>query len=103
MPDELNTALVTGAGRGIGRTVARRLSAAGVRVALTARSGDELEATAATCGGPSLVLPADVTGPTAVDEVFAAVERAWGPVTVLVANAGGATTAPVHRTTDEQW
>ena len=96
-------ALVTGAGRGIGRAVARRLSAGGFRVALTARGEDALAVTAAQCAGETLVLPADITRGSAVEEVFAGVERAWGPVTVLVANAGNATSAPVHRTTDEQW
>lgn len=96
-------ALVTGAGRGIGRAVARRLSAGGFRVALTARGVDALAVTAAECVGETLVLPADITQASAVEEVFAGVERTWGPVTVLVANAGNATSAPVHRTTDEQW
>lgn len=95
--------LVTGAGRGIGAAVARRLSADGHQVALTARSGDELEALAAALPGPSLVVPADVTDPDAAERVFTAVEEAWGPVEVLVLNAGSATTAPVHRTTDADW
>lgn len=95
--------LVTGAGRGIGAAVARRLSADGHQVALTARSGDELAALAAQLPGPSLVVPADVTDPDAAERVFAAVEEAWGPVEVLVLNAGAAVTAPVHRTTDADW
>jgi NAD(P)-dependent dehydrogenase (short-subunit alcohol dehydrogenase family) len=96
-------ALVTGAGRGIGAAVARRLSDAGHSVALTARSADELAALAAELPGPSLVLPADVTDPDAVEHVFGEVERAWGPVEVLVLNAGAGTSAPLHRTTDADW
>lgn len=96
-------ALVTGAGRGIGRAVAVALSAAGHRVALTSRSRDELEATAAACGGPTLVHPCDITDATALEELYAAVEAAWGPVEVLVANAGAGVSAPVAKTTDEQW
>jgi NAD(P)-dependent dehydrogenase (short-subunit alcohol dehydrogenase family) len=96
-------ALVTGAGRGIGAAVARRLSDAGHSVALTARSADELTALAAELPGPSLVLPADVTDPDAVEHVFSEVERAWGPVEVLVLNAGAGTSAPLHRTTDADW
>jgi NAD(P)-dependent dehydrogenase (short-subunit alcohol dehydrogenase family) len=96
-------ALVTGAGRGIGAAVARRLSDAGHSVALTARSGDELAALATRLPGPSLVLPADVTDPDAVEHVFGEVERAWGPVEVLVLNAGAGTSAPLHRTTDADW
>jgi NAD(P)-dependent dehydrogenase (short-subunit alcohol dehydrogenase family) len=96
-------ALVTGAGRGIGAAVARRLPDAGHSVALTARSADELAALAAELPGPSLVLPADVTDPDAVEHVFGEVERAWGPVEVLVLNAGAGTSAPLHRTTDADW
>lgn len=96
-------ALVTGAGRGIGRSVAHRLSEQGLRVALTSRSADELERTAEECAGPTLVVPADITDPAAVESVFAEVEAAWGPVEVLVANAGSAVSARVDRTTDEDW
>jgi NAD(P)-dependent dehydrogenase (short-subunit alcohol dehydrogenase family) len=96
-------ALVTGAGRGIGRGVAARLSATGRRVALTARSQDDLEATAALCSGETLVLPADLTAAGAVESVFAAVEDAWGPVQDLVLNAGAGVSGRVHRTSDADW
>jgi len=95
--------LVTGAGRGIGRAVALALSAAGHRVALTARSKQQLDEVAAALPGPALVLPADITDGAAVDAVFDAIERDWGPVEVLVANAGAAESAPLHRTSDELW
>jgi NAD(P)-dependent dehydrogenase (short-subunit alcohol dehydrogenase family) len=98
-----SVALVTGAGRGIGRAVAVELSSRGLSVGLTARSGDELARTAAACPGETLVVPADITRPEAVDGVFAAVETGLGSVDVLVANAGAGTSAPVHKTTDEQW
>lgn len=101
--DDARCCLVTGAGRGIGAAVARRLSAAGHRVALTARSADELEALAEQLPGPSLAVSADVTAPDAVERVFAQVESAWGPVEVLVLNAGAGTSAPLHRTTDADW
>jgi NAD(P)-dependent dehydrogenase (short-subunit alcohol dehydrogenase family) len=97
------TCLVTGAGRGIGSVVAARLSAAGHRVALGARDRERLEAVAATLPGPSLTVPADVTGPGAADAVFGAIEREWGPVEVLVLNAGAGMSAPLARTTDEDW
>jgi NAD(P)-dependent dehydrogenase (short-subunit alcohol dehydrogenase family) len=97
------TCLVTGAGRGIGAAVAQRLSAAGHRVALTARTGAELDALAGRLPGPALPVPADVTDPEAVDQVFAAVEREWGPVEVLVLNAGAGASAPLARTTDADW
>jgi NAD(P)-dependent dehydrogenase (short-subunit alcohol dehydrogenase family) len=95
--------LVTGAGRGIGAAVARRLSADGHAVALTARSEAELAALAAELPGRSLVLPADLADPAAADAVVSRVEDEWGPVEVLVLNAGVATSAPLARTTDEDW
>lgn len=96
--------LITGAGRGIGAAVARRLSAEGHAVGLTARSADELAAVAAGLPGPSLVVPADLTDPAAADVVVSRVEAEWGgPVEVLVLNAGAGTSAPLARTTDEDW
>jgi NAD(P)-dependent dehydrogenase (short-subunit alcohol dehydrogenase family) len=96
-------ALVTGAGRGIGRAVAQRLSAEGLRVALVARDAGQLAETAALCAGPALVLPADVTDAGLVEDAFAAVEDAWGPVGVLVAAAGGGFSARLEETTDADW
>jgi NAD(P)-dependent dehydrogenase (short-subunit alcohol dehydrogenase family) len=100
---ETPVALVTGAGRGIGRAVAQRLSAEGLRVALTARNVDELTATATACAGQTLVVPADITDPALVDALFDRIETEWGRVAILVANAGAGTSASVARTTDEQW
>lgn len=94
---------MTGAGRGIGQGVAVQLAAAGYRVALTARSEDQLRETAALLDTDTLVLPADMLSSTAADEVVTAVESAWGPVDVLVANAGAGESAPIARMTDEVW
>lgn len=99
----VRTCLVTGAGSGIGAAVASMLSARGHRVALNGRGRDALDALAAALPGPSLVVPADVTATDAADEVFGAVEAAWGPVEVLVLNAGAGTSAPLARTSDEDW
>ncbi|HZG90782.1 MAG TPA: SDR family NAD(P)-dependent oxidoreductase [Pseudonocardia sp.] len=95
--------VVTGAGQGIGRAVALRLSAAGHRVALVGRDGAKLDAVAAELPGPALRLSADLTVPDQVERVFAAVEDTWAAAGVLVANAGTALAAPLVRTTDEQW
>jgi NAD(P)-dependent dehydrogenase (short-subunit alcohol dehydrogenase family) len=103
VPSSPRTCLVTGAGRGIGRAVAHRLSAEGHRVALTARSADQLDEVADALPGPSLAVPADITVASAVDEVFATVEDAWGGVDVLVANAGAGASAKLAETTDEMW
>lgn len=96
-------ALVTGAGRGIGRATAIRLSHEGYAVALTARSADQLEETAAGCEAPTLCLPADITDANAVERLFDDVELEWGPVEVLVANAGGGVSARIAKTTDDHW
>lgn len=96
-------ALVTGAGRGIGAGVARALSAQGYAVALTARSQDQLEESAAACAGPTLVLPADLTAPGAVEALLNEVEARWAAPQVVVANAGAGVSASVEKTTDEQW
>jgi NAD(P)-dependent dehydrogenase (short-subunit alcohol dehydrogenase family) len=97
------TALVTGAGRGIGAAIAVRLSADGFRVALTARSADELAAVAAQCTGPTMVVAADITDAGAADRIFGEVEAAWGSVDVLVANAGSGISARVDKTSDADW
>ncbi len=96
-------AIVTGAGRGIGRAVAVRLSREGYRVVLTSRTAAELEETARLCAGETMVIPADITSTTAIDALFDEVERSWGTAQVLVANAGSGLSAPIHRTSDEQW
>jgi len=101
--DVLRTALVTGAGRGIGRAVAVRLGAQGYRVALAARSEDELHETAALVEGQTLVLPGDMLDPTAPDAAVTAVEDAWGGLSVLVANAGAGSSAPIAKLPDELW
>lgn len=104
MSEEPRTALVTGAGRGIGRAVVARLGREGYRVALTARSEDQLRETASLLGdGRALVLPDDMLDPQAPDRVISEVERRWGPVDVLVANAGAGESAPIARMTDEMW
>lgn len=84
-------ALVTGSGRGIGRVIAQGLAAAGARVALLARSADELDETEgliAAVGGRARAYPADVTNRDAVRRSIAAIERDLGPVDLLVNNAG---------------
>jgi NAD(P)-dependent dehydrogenase (short-subunit alcohol dehydrogenase family) len=102
-PPQGRIALVTGAGRGIGRAIAERLSEQGFRVAITSRSKDELAEVAASCAGPTLGLPADITVGAAVEQLFADVEREWGAVEVLVANAGAGYSARVEKTGDADW
>lgn len=80
-------AVVTGAGRGLGRAFARTLASAGATVALVARSAGELADAAAEIardGGNARVYPADVAQPGALDRVV----RDLGPIDLLVNNAG---------------
>jgi 3-oxoacyl-[acyl-carrier protein] reductase len=86
----MTVAVVTGAGRGIGREVARRLARDGRTVVVTARSADELAQTVALVeadGGSAVAVTADVTDPDAVRRLAETAE-ALGDVDVLVNNAG---------------
>lgn len=96
-------ALVTGASQGIGAACARALSEAGHRVALVARNASSLESVAASLPGESLVIPTDVLDPSALEAAFAQVEATWGPVEILVVNAGAAMSATIVKTSDEDW
>jgi NAD(P)-dependent dehydrogenase (short-subunit alcohol dehydrogenase family) len=88
--------VVTGAGSGIGRVVARALLDAGWRVALAGRRGaalDETVAGAAGVGGSAaepgaIAVPTDVADPASVEGLFAAVRGEWGRLDLLVNNAG---------------
>lgn len=96
-------ALVTGASKGIGAGCALALSRAGHRVALVARDQSALQEVADSLPGETLVVPADLLDPAALDAAFARVEEEWGPVEILVLNAGASMAAPLVETTDEDW
>ncbi len=88
---EAKVVLVTGAGRGIGRSIALAYANEGASVALMARTATEIEETARLvieAGGKALPLTGDVCVLEEVDSVVTEVERCWGPVEVLVNNAG---------------
>jgi 3-oxoacyl-[acyl-carrier protein] reductase len=82
----VSVALVTGGGRGIGANIARELAAAGMRVAVAARSLDQVGAVAGEIGG--LALELDVTDRASVEAAVARTEAELGPIDLLVANAG---------------
>lgn len=89
-------ALVTGAGRGVGRATALELARAGARVALVARSGDELEESSdrlRECGATAFVVQADLGDLDGITEITRRVSRGLGSVDILINNA--ATSEPV--------
>ncbi|MGJ0385276.1 SDR family oxidoreductase [Paenarthrobacter nicotinovorans] len=87
LPADLRVAVVTGAGSGIGRAVARLMLADGYKVALAGRREAQLLETAD--GHPdALAVPCDVTVPDDVARLFAEVRQRWGRVDVLFNNAG---------------
>jgi 3-oxoacyl-[acyl-carrier protein] reductase len=96
--------LVTGGSRGIGLAVARRFQAMGDRVAITHR-GTPPEELAAKVPGATDLLPVrcDVTAPDEVDASFGQIEEAFGPVEVLVANAGITKDTLLLRMSDQTW
>ena len=92
-PNDLSgdVALVTGAGRGIGKAIALALAAAGARVVLTARSKTELDQTLSeieSAGGQGLAVPADVSDSAAVASLIDQAQVGVGPISVLINNAG---------------
>jgi 3-oxoacyl-[acyl-carrier protein] reductase len=94
--------LVTGGTRGIGLASARWFLARGDRVAVTSRSG-VVEGDPGPHDDRLLPLACDVTDPGQVDAAFSTVEERWGPVEVLVANAGVTRDTLVLRMSDEAW
>jgi NAD(P)-dependent dehydrogenase (short-subunit alcohol dehydrogenase family) len=98
-------ALVTGASRGIGAAIAAALAADGARVSLVARDAARLADVAVQLGGADRVAPivADVTHADAVREAFAAARRQFGPVHILVNNAGQAASAKFADTDEALW
>lgn len=81
------TVIVTGASRGLGRSMAKRFAREGANTVLSARSEADLEAVAAEADGETLVAPADVTDETAVEALVEATIEEYGELTGLVNNA----------------
>ncbi|TAN34619.1 SDR family oxidoreductase [bacterium] len=100
-------AVVTGGGRGLGRTLARRYAAAGAAVVLAGRGREALEETAGaiqSAGGQAEWVVADVTSVQDVDAVVARAKRAFGHLDVLVNNAGiPGPTVELERLSLEEW
>ena len=92
-------ALVTGAGRGIGRSVSLGLARAGAHVVLTARSRGQLEVVAeeiSRARGQAVVIPADISRSEDVASLFARVREVFGRLDILINNAGIGLFGPVE-------
>jgi NAD(P)-dependent dehydrogenase (short-subunit alcohol dehydrogenase family) len=100
------TAIVTGAGRGLGRAIARGFAREGASLVLTARSHDELAATAeelSASGAKVLVLPGDITDEAHVEAVFQQTLDRFGRLDLLVNNAGAFDGGPLDELATEDW
>ena len=98
------TAIVTGAGSGIGRAVARALLEAGYNVGLAGRRREPLDQSAAGFGERALAVPTDVADPQSVRALFDSVLERFGRVDLVFNNAGiGAPGVGLEELTVEQW
>ena len=107
MPNFTKVALVTGAGSGIGRTVALALLGAGYQVVLAGRRTEALQETVAIAAirkASALAVPTDITDPAAVRALFSQTEQAFVRLDLLFNNAGvGIPSAELEDVTAEQW
>ncbi len=97
------TALITGGGRGIGRAIALAFARAGVRLAVAARTAEQVEQVADEIGNGAIGLVCDVSDPGSVTRMFADLRQRLGEADILVNNAGIAESATLVTTTDELW
>jgi NAD(P)-dependent dehydrogenase (short-subunit alcohol dehydrogenase family) len=101
-----SVALVTGAGRGLGRAFAIALAENDFRLALTARTAAEIDETAeaiARAGGRAIAIPGDVTERQAVERAIATAEEELGPIDVLINNAGVLTGGLIGTLDPDEW
>ena len=98
-------AVVTGASRGIGSTIAASLAAKGARVSLLGRDAENLHTVSKALGGASVAAPivADVTDATSVTAAFQKAREHFGPVHILINNAGQAASAKFTNTDEALW
>ena len=101
-------ALVTGSSRGIGAAIARLFAQHGAKVAVHGRDTAALAAVRAgieRAGGTAMPVVADVTRFAEIEAMRHEVEREFGPIEILVANAGGSFTmpGPLEQTSEEGW
>jgi meso-butanediol dehydrogenase/(S,S)-butanediol dehydrogenase/diacetyl reductase len=93
--------VITGAGSGLGRALARRFGRDGETVVLLARSADKIEAIAREVGDRAMAVPCDVTSPDSVRAAFAAIAKRHSKIDVLINNAAIYEPCPVAEASDE--
>lgn len=100
-------ALVTGGGSGIGEAAAKKLAAAGARVVALGRTDDELTDVVnemRSQGGQAISLVADISDAAAMEQAYRRVEKEWGRLDIVFANAGiNGVWAPIEELTPEEW
>src|SRR5205085_6753448 len=96
-------AIVTGAGRGIGRAIAQTLAAEGMKLTLAARSKDQLEELAKSLKTDCLVQAVDLRTPAAAAAVVEQTMKKFGAIDVLVNNAGATKRGDFFELTDAAW
>ncbi|HSK63971.1 MAG TPA: 3-oxoacyl-ACP reductase FabG [Pyrinomonadaceae bacterium] len=97
------TALITGGGRGIGREIALTFARHGARIAVAARTAEQVQEVAAEIGNGAIALVCDVADPESVTRMFTEMRERLGDPNILVNNAGIAESATIVNTTDELW
>jgi len=100
------TVLITGGGRGIGASIAEAFAASGDRVVVSSRTRTEIESVAQNIeakGEKALAITCDVQDPDAVSSLFSTVRSEFGPIDVLVNNAGIGHAAPLSKLTLDDW
>ena len=98
---ENQIAIVTGAGRGIGKAIAEAYAAEGAHVVCAARSVDEIDKVAKTIGGSAI--PCDVSDEKSIQSLIDNVVDQHGRIDILVNNAGAVARLPVHELPVEEW
>ena len=98
---ENQIAIVTGAGRGIGKAIAEAYAAEGAHVVCAARSVDEIDKVAKTIGGSAI--PCDVSDEKSIQSLIENVVDQHGRIDILVNNAGAVARLPVHELPVEEW
>ena len=97
------TALITGGGRGIGRAIALAFAHQRARIAVAARTAEQVKEVATEIGNQAIAVVCDIADPESVARMFTEMRERFGDPDILVNNAGIAESATLVTTTDELW